>query len=198
MCNTIAIFDFDGTITKDDTLWLFLKFSMGSFGFYWVLFKNSPLLFLSLLGLFPKGKAKEQLLSSCFKGMTLFQFERLCNRFFETKKNIIRPEAREAIHYHFKNGSKVIILTASPTNWVKPFATSLGISKVIGTELETDVKGKLTGRFSTKNCNGIEKVKRLNTEFPDLKDNFKIYAYGDSSGDKELLAFADYPFFKKF
>lgn len=198
MYKNLAIFDFDGTITNKDTLWLFLKFSRGSFRFYLSIIKNFHLIILSLLRIYPRGKAKEQLFSSCFKGMSSRKFEDLCQKFYDSNKCIIRSEAKVAIREHLNQGDKVVILTASPTNWVKPFAINLGISKVIGTELEIDMEGKLTGNFSTPNCNGIEKVRRLITEYPDLKENLKIFAYGDSYGDRELLSISDYPFYKRF
>lgn len=198
MYKKLAVFDFDGTITTKDTLWLFLKFSKGSFCFYLALIKNSPSIILAALRLYPRGRAKEKLFSSCFKGMIRPEFEKLCHSFYEEHKSIIKPEAKVAVRNHLTHGNSVVILTASPVNWVEPFAHSLGITKVIGTELETDIDGRLTGRFSTLNCNGPEKVRRLKNEYPDLIRKFKIYAYGDSFGDKELLELSDYPFFRRF
>ena len=50
------------------------------------------------------------------------------------------------------------------------------------------------GTFSTANCYGQEKVNRFLAEFPD-RSEYVLYAYGDSAGDKELLALSDYPTF---
>ena len=66
----------------------------------------------------------------------------------------------------------------------------MGVTATIGTKVEVDPGGKLTGRFLTKNCYGPEKVNRLLEIEPDRRKYF-LYAYGDSRGDKEILEFAD-------
>ncbi|MEW6528158.1 MAG: haloacid dehalogenase-like hydrolase [Spirochaetota bacterium] len=61
----------------------------------------------------------------------------------------------------------------------------------ISNHLRLEVKyGLLTGKFFGKNCYGPQKVKRIK-EIYNLYDYQKIYAYGDSKGDKEMLAIAD-------
>ena len=55
----------------------------------------------------------------------------------------------------------------------------------------------LTGKFQGKNCFGPEKVSRIKNKF-DLKKVKKIYAYGDSTGDSEMLELADYKYLKYF
>lgn len=51
-------------------------------------------------------------------------------------------------------------------------------------------RGRLTGKFSSKNCFGQENVNRLLEKEPQ-RDSYYLYAYGDSNGDREMLAFAD-------
>ena len=77
-------------------------------------------------------------------------------------------------------------MSASIDNWVKPFLPGV---TVLGTQVEV-VDGHLTGRFSTPNCYGQEKVNRILERFPD-RHSYHLTAYGDSRGDKEMLAFAD-------
>ena len=64
------------------------------------------------------------------------------------------------------------------------------MSQVLATKMEVDKDGVLTGSFSTANCYGSEKVRRLMEVEPD-RENYYLCAYGDSRGDKELLEFAD-------
>jgi len=61
--------------------------------------------------------------------------------------------------------------------------------KVLGTQIEV-IDGRLTGRFLTPNCYGQEKVRRILTLHPD-RSAYHLTAYGDSRGDREMLAFAD-------
>jgi phosphoserine phosphatase len=67
---------------------------------------------------------------------------------------------------------------------------------VLGTQIEI-AGGKLTGHFLTKNCYGPEKVNRILDLYPD-RCVYHLTAYGDSRGDKELLAFADESHYKPF
>jgi phosphoserine phosphatase len=57
--------------------------------------------------------------------------------------------------------------------------------------------GKFTGRFATANCNGQEKVNRINS-YLDLKQYKPVFAYGNSSGDKPMLDMADHGFYRHF
>ncbi|MCB1149091.1 MAG: HAD-IB family hydrolase, partial [Chlamydiia bacterium] len=61
---------------------------------------------------------------------------------------------------------------------------------------ETDSKGVLTGKLLGANCRGPEKVRRILETFGP-KESYLLYAYGDSAGDREMLALADHPFFRK-
>ena len=98
------------------------------------------------------------------------------------------------------------IVSASIDNWVRPFfyqltAHSVSDFRVIGTKVEADSNGRLTGRFLTNNCYGPEKVRRVLAEYPQLaaqRSSYVVEAYGDSRGDKEMLAFADNAFYRPF
>jgi phosphoserine phosphatase len=84
-------------------------------------------------------------------------------------------------------------VSASIDNWVQPFFPDV---KVLGTKIEVE-KGYLTGFFLTKNCYGLEKVNRILKAYPN-RSEYQLIAYGDSNGDKALLAFADEAHFKPF
>jgi phosphatidylglycerophosphatase C len=62
---------------------------------------------------------------------------------------------------------------------------------VCAVELEAE-GGRLTGRMVGANCRGAEKVRRLTT-WLDGEPPTRLWAYGNSSGDRELLAAADEP-----
>lgn len=68
---------------------------------------------------------------------------------------------------------------------------------VLGTKVEVDAAGCLTGRFSTPNCYGPEKVRRIEAVWPH-REQYDVSAFGDSRGDKEMLAYADQAYFKPF
>ena len=68
--------------------------------------------------------------------------------------------------------------------------------EVLGTQIEVE-DGKLTGRFKSNNCYGAEKVRRIQEAISD-RSLYEIEAFGDSRGDKEMLAFADQGHYKPF
>jgi len=77
----------------------------------------------------------------------------------------------------------------APEIVVAPFARALGANVLIGTKLEYNGKGCVTGAFATPNCRGEEKVRRLRAQFG---DSVRLAAaYGDTSGDKPMLKIAD-------
>ena len=85
----------------------------------------------------------------------------------------------------------MLIVSASIDNWVQLFFSnpSNPLLKVLGTKIEV-VDGHLTGRFLTPNCYGQEKVRRILALYPD-RSEYHLTAFGDSRGDREMLAFAD-------
>ena len=90
----------------------------------------------------------------------------------------------------------MIIVTASPETLVAPFARGLGADLLIGTRLAFDEADRVSGRFDGPNCRGEEKARRLREVFgPDVRLEA---AYGDTSGDTEMLAMADEAGFKVF
>lgn len=193
---TIAVFDFDGTITRKDSLLEFIKFSKGKRQFYFGFFLFSPLLIAMKLKLYPNWKAKQNLFSYFYKGISVEKFNDWGKEFCFLIDKISRPKAIEALQEHKKRGDKTVIISASIENWVKPWAEKIGVDMIIFTQIEVE-NDLLTGRFLTKNCFGQEKVNRFSAEFPN-RNEYRLVVYGDSSGDRELIDFADEGYYNKF
>ena len=200
MHKIIAVFDFDGTITKKDTLWLYLVKTFGMKCFVCLMVKVSLYLIGSVLGVCSRSMAKEKLIQVFLSGMKLADYQSSCITFANNNIDIVRKDALEEIRRHIKNQNDIYIVTASPTVLVREFARRIGVkeSNVIGTELEVTSSMCLTGKFATPNCVGKEKVRRLLEKKPNIKDQAVIYGYGDSRGDDELLLFCDVAFYRKF
>ena len=196
MSQTIAFFDFDGTITTKDTLLEFIKFSKGSFRFYTGFAINSPWLIALKLKLISNQAAKERILTWVFRHSPLEDFQQTCDRFAaEIIPSLIRPKALEEITTLKEKGVPVIIVSASPENWIRPWTGPNSID-LIATRLETK-NNKLTGKIQGRNCHGTEKVLRINQTFQ-LSDYTTVYAYGDTGGDKPMLSLATNSFYKPF
>lgn len=193
---SLALFDFDGTITKKDTFLEFIKFYKGATAYYLGMMLLSPFLILFKLKIFPNWKAKEMVIAHFFKGVSLVEFQKICDDFaLQVIPGIIRPKAIQKLKEHISQGDKVVIVSASAENWISAYIKTLEID-LIATKLEVK-DGKITGKISGLNCYGAEKVNRIKAVLN--KEQYgKIYAYGDSSGDKELLAFASERFYRHF
>ena len=194
---TLAVFDFDGTITRKDTFIELIRFAHGTPKLLKGLCLFAPILVLMKLHLYPNWRAKERVFTYFFGGMPESDFEALCRRFADSSfEALVHPDAKEAIAHHLDQHHQVAIISASAEQWVKPFAERLQIPVVLATQLAVR-EGLLTGTFTTANCYGAEKVHRLLARFPEPKD-YRLVAYGDSRGDRELLAFADEPHYQSF
>lgn len=194
----IYAFDFDGTLTTKDTLLEFIRFAKGSGQMFCGFLLFSPLLILMKLHLFPNWKVKQKIFSYFFKGMKIDDFNTLCTRFAERNKHLLRLAGIEKVRQAIaKEHTTVLIISASIDNWVQPFFDEIDKKiQVLGTQIETK-ESRLTGQFTTKNCYGEEKVNRLTALYPH-REAYYLIAFGDSRGDKELLAFADKGFYKPF
>lgn len=189
----IVAYDFDGTLTTRDTLLAFILNAKGWPRFLWGFLCYAPLLVLMRLGLYPNYKAKQKVFAHFFGGMQLTAFDALCQQFAADNHHLLRPEGVKTLEQAQAKGAEVLIVSASIDNWVQPFFPTV---KVLGTQVEVS-DGRLTGRFLSRNCYGQEKVNRILACYPD-RESYHLIAYGDSRGDKQLLAFADEAYFKPF
>lgn len=206
MKKKVYLFDFDGTLTCADTLLEFIRYACGRHRFFIGFALFSPLLVLMKLHLYPNYRAKQRLFAWYFKGMSIDNFDLVCRRFAHHNQRLMRQKALDRLREIFHNNETLCVVSASIDNWVRPFFDNISKAsrsdfRVIGTEVEVDTDGVLTGRFRTHNCYGAEKVRRVLEAMPQLKsnrDDFWVVACGDSRGDKELLEFADEAHFKPF
>lgn len=200
MKKKLYCFDFDGTLTTSDTLLEFIKYAKGRGRFLMVFLMYSPLLVMMKLHLYPNWKAKQQIFAHLFAGMRIEKFDALCRGFAEESQHLLRPKGITLMHEALVAGVQVFIVSASIDNWVRPFFDIRNLKgvQVLGTQIEVE-DGKLTGRFKSNNCYGKEKVHRIAEALKSFeRSEYEIEAFGDSRGDKEMLAFADKGHFKPF
>lgn len=193
---SIAFFDFDGTITTKDTLWEIIRFQKGAPALFAGWLVLSPILVMFKLKMISNQRTKELMLRYHFNNMPLATFQQGCDAFCkDALPAFIRAGALAEIARHKAEGTRVIVVTASAENWVAPWCKEMGI-ECIGSRLAVN-NGKITGMLTGLNCNGNEKVCRIEAAV-DLKSFDKVYAYGDSSGDKAMLAIAQEASFRPF
>lgn len=192
----VVAFDFDGTLTVRDSFMAFLAWHAGPAG--WA---------RGLAGLAPsagryladrdRARLKAAAVRRFLSGMTRHELEARAKAFAEANATrLLRPDALRSWRYWRSRGAVLAIVTASPEILVAPFARGLGADHILGTRLAEDEDGRITGEIVGENCRGPEKTRRLEEVFgPGLR---LAAAYGDTTGDAEMLAIAAHAGFREF
>ncbi|MBO7126495.1 HAD-IB family hydrolase [bacterium] len=193
---TLALFDFDKTITDRDSFLPFMLFAFGYFRIICLIVLFFPHALLCFAGFMSRKKFKENFFKLTIKGWTKEKFRDVALRFYQQKmRNWVKKSAADEIKKHLENGADVSLVSASPEDWLWPFTEEYGIN-LIATRLEVK-DGVYTGNIVGGNCRKAEKVNRIK-EVYNIENYSDIYAYGDSRGDKEMLEMSNHPHFRTF
>ncbi len=192
----VVAFDFDGTLTVRDSYTAFLKWRTPRAAWIAGGVKLIPAA-LAYLVHRDRGRIKAAATKVYLGGVGRDRLEADARRFAELhSRSLLRPDAVIAWKRWRKERVRLVIVTASPDLVVAPFARGLGADDLIGTPLHFDDRDRATGGFAAPNCRGPEKVVRLQAAYgPDLRVRA---AYGDTSGDTEMLGIAEEPYFRVF
>lgn len=187
----VAAFDFDGTITRRDTLLPFLGRLRGRRRLALALATHGWSLARMSAGLEDRDAVKDRFLLGMLADLPADVVAQAGAAYGERLATGIglRQSVCERIEHHRSLGHRLVVVSASPEIYVGPFAERSGFEAALATRLEVADDGRLTGRLVGDNCRGPEKVRRLEAWLGD--DEAKVVAYGDSAGDTELLARAD-------
>jgi HAD superfamily hydrolase (TIGR01490 family) len=192
----IAFFDFDGTISHKDSLAEMIRFLHGESAFRKGVALSLPMILGFKLGLVDRQRSKEVLFTRFFGGFSWESFEERCLAFHkEIIPGIIREGVQERLQWHREQGHELVLVSASPENWLRHWCAEEGMT-CMATQLEMR-EGKITGRIAGRNCQGMEKVHRIKAAY-DLGQYTEIHAYGDTPGDRPMLALAHHAHYKPF
>ena len=192
----VAAFDFDGTITTRDTFVPFLFFAFGRrrviaafLGLAW------EALFV-VLGLSSRDRLKEKIVNRLFSGESALRLQTAGVDHAQRVQSWIRPAASCRIHWHKERGHRLVMVSASLDLYLEDVADALGFDDLLCTRPSV-TQNAFDGFLTGGNCRGPEKVRRLQVLLGNLKDH-DLYAYGDSEGDREMLAAADHAYLRAF
>ncbi len=180
---TVAVFDFDKTLSTRDNVLPFLVAAVGRTAVLGALLRSAPALVRGRRDLV---KARlVRLLAGRAETDVRAVAERLAA---DIVTHHLRPDVIARVAWHQRQGHQVAIVSASFAWYLEPVAAHLDIDAVLATALEV-ADGRLTGRLAGPNVRRAEKVRRLEAWL--AGSPARIWAYGDSAGDRELLARAD-------
>lgn len=192
----VAAFDFDGTLSRRDTLVPFLALAAGRQRFARAVAR------LGLLGARRRVPArdrdalKEELIRMLFAGREERELRLLGEQYARTLlADELRPEVLRRLEQHRDAGHDVVFVSASLVYYLEPLAEALGVHHVIAVEPAVR-DGRLTGELARPNVRAEQKAVRLREWLGQPGDGrlqgVELWAYGNSSGDHELLELADH------
>lgn len=190
----VAAFDVDGTITTRDCVVPFLRRVAGTT-------RLAARLTASLHRLAPaalrrdRNEFKAIAARAALAGRSIVDVNGIGREFAGTiDGGWLRSDTLSRLRWHVASGHTVVLVSASFAAYLRPLGERLGVTDVIACELETSPEGTCTGELIGGNCRGPAKVQRLHDWLDGNhggRGAVEVWAYGDSTGDRELLADAD-------
>ena len=190
----VAAFDVDGTLTRRDCVVPFLVRSVGWLRLLRIVAARPRLLLTTALGRGSRDAVKEYVVGSALREMDATRLSEIGRTFALERASLwLRDDVVARLRWHRAEGHRVVLVSASLRAYLEPFAEHVlgGVDAVLCTDVEYGPDGRCTGRLAGGNCRGPEKETRLRTWLSGVPA--VIWAYGDSEGDRELLAMADHP-----
>ncbi len=193
----VAAFDFDGTISTRDTFFPFLLHACGRAAVYRELAFSLAELLIPAAEMSVRNRLKASLVRRLFRGMPRAQLDEKARVYAEVVlASMLRPKALERIRWHREQRHRCVMVSASLDIYLRPVSQRLGFDDLLCTRLD-ESEEILNGELIGKNCRRAEKVSRLHGLLGDFSQ-YRIYAYGDSAGDREMLAIAAEQYYRPF
>lgn len=190
----VAAFDVDGTLTTADCVVPFLRRTAGTTTLVRRMLRT-PIALGRAGTRRDRDALKAASAAATFRGLALATVEADATVFAqEVFDHRLRHDVVASLHSHLAAGDIVVLVSASFEVYLRPLAALLGAHEVIAVRLAVDDHAVFTGALVGPNCRGAEKVVRLHEWLAANaggRDAVHLTAYGDSSGDHELLADAD-------
>lgn len=190
----VAAFDVDGTLTTTDCVVPFLRRTAGTPTLVRRMLR-SPLSLVRAGVRRDRDALKAASATATFRGLPLAAVEADAAVFArEVYDRRLRSDVVELLRHHVDAGDTVLLVSASFEVYLRPLAELLGAHDVLAVRLEVDGDRMLTGGLDGPNCRGPEKIVRLHDwldRHAGGRQTVHLSAYGDSRGDRELLADAD-------
>lgn len=189
----VAAFDVDGTLTVRDCVRPFLVQVGGWQGMAAALARR-PTRSISAMARRDRDSFKELLVGGVLRGRAVAQVEALGEVFAEkVEASWLRSDTISRLRWHQRMGHRIVFVSASLSPYLRPLGRRLGVDDVLCAEPLLD-GDRFGDGLQGANCRAAEKVRRLDAWLAarGLGES-KVWAYGDSAGDRELLARADHP-----
>lgn len=189
----VAAFDVDGTLTVRDCVRPFLVQVGGWQGMATALARR-PARTVSAMVRRDRDAFKELIVGGVLRGRAVAQVEAAGEAFAaEVEAGWLRADTLGRLRWHQRMGHRIVLVSASLSPYLRPLGRRLGVDGVLCAEPLRN-GDRFGDGLDGANCRAAEKVRRLDAWLAScgLGDAL-VWAYGDSAGDRELLARADHP-----
>ncbi|MEI7618424.1 MAG: HAD-IB family hydrolase [Actinomycetota bacterium] len=195
---TVAAFDVDGTLTTRDCVVPFLELLVGRARLAAGII-GRPMATTAALVARDRDRFKAIAVRAAYADRDVESVSALGASFAErVHANFLRVDTPKRLEWHRLQGHRVVLVSASLGSYLHPLGAMLGVDAVLCTEVVVDEGGRYTGELVGANCRGPEKMRRLGAWLTQMSiENVDLWAYGDSKGDRELLAAAHHSFLVK-
>ena len=196
MPKAYALFDFDGTLISGDSILWFCLYARrqglcGAKDFWRGIWAGVRY----LLGSYTAEESKKEALSF-LRGYHRSELKQFSQGFcLDVLQPRLRKQGIAKLEELKQEGVEILLITASPSFYLEPLKTMLGITEVIGTRVDFDREEQATGQICGENCKGIQKPLRLAEYLAaagERLDYERSYAYGDSASDMPMLALCEH------
>ena len=190
---TVAAFDVDGTLTTRDCVRPFLERAAGRRRIVTSMLRR-PVATIAAGLRRDRDRFKEIIVGGALRGKLTDDVEAIGEQFAQyVLVNWLRPDTLRRLRWHQQAGHRTVIVSASLAAYLRPLALRLGIDDVLCTD-STRFGDRYGDRLDGPNCRAEEKRRRLDRWLEERGwVHAEVWAYGDSAGDRELLARADHP-----
>ncbi len=189
----IAAFDVDGTLTTRDCVRPFLERVAGRRRLVTSMMRR-PMATIVAAARLDRDRFQEIIVGGSLRGKLITDVDRSGEQFAQyVLVNWLRPDTLRRLRWHQRSGHRTVIVSASFAAYRRPLALRLGIDDVLCTD-STRSGDRYGDRLNGPNCRAEEKRRRLDLWLEERRwAHAEVWAYGDSDGDRELLARADHP-----
>lgn len=187
---SLALFDFDGTITDEDMFTLFLNYSASGSRKWLGKVVIMPFYVLYKAGIISARRIRPIASFIAFSGRETKQVQALGEHFArDVIPRHLRREAQNKLDWHRQQADTIVVVSASLNAYLKPWCKAHSYH-LLCSEILSD-KARMNGLYRNGDCSLERKAARVRETF-NLSQYKAIYAYGDTHEDIPMLKLADH------
>ncbi|MGM9804226.1 MAG: HAD family hydrolase [Muribaculaceae bacterium] len=158
----MAVFAFDETLMRGESLHAFLKFASGN---YFTYFLNDaivlPWVMFHKIGLCGSAVYARKMVNTVLRGRTRTEISELCRDFASVINCRLFPKGIQELQKKRLQNYKVVIASEMVADIIRPWALKYGVNDVVANELAYDENDVYEGRFVSDIASGMDMGKRL-------------------------------------